>query len=114
MEINGPSFIILPTEPITCLAVSVIYRDSDDQVLSLMPCEVGTWGRQRVYAAPIEIPEAPEGSNDLSPSEILAAVEPTDVNHVWVISRLSGSGDVISLRTSSCVHPVPFLLYAEF
>lgn len=60
-----------------------------------------------MYAAPIEIPEAPEGANDLSPSEVLAAVEPSDVNHVWVISRLSGSEGVISLRTSSYV---PLLL----
>ncbi len=60
-------------------------------------------GRQKVYAAPIDIPEAPEGANDLSTSEILAAVEPSDINHVWVISRLSGSEGIISLRTSSFV-----------
>ncbi|KAK4686786.1 protein FRG1, partial [Tremellales sp. Uapishka_1] len=81
MEITGPSFIILPSEPLTCLA----------------------WNpqRQQVYAAPIEIPEAPEGADDLTPSEILQAIEPTDVNHVWVVSRLSGSEGVVSLRTST-------------
>ncbi|RSH93140.1 hypothetical protein EHS25_007493 [Saitozyma podzolica] len=81
MEVTGPSFVILPTEPPTCLA----------------------WNpqRQQVYAAPIDIPETPEGANELSTSEILVAVEPTDVNHVWVVSRLSGSEGVISLRSSS-------------
>lgn len=57
--------------------------------------------RQRVYAAPIDIPEAPEGANDLSTSEIIQSIEPSDVNHVWVVSRLSGSEDVMSLRTST-------------
>ncbi|WVQ66173.1 uncharacterized protein L199_004352 [Kwoniella botswanensis] len=81
MEINGPAFILLPSEPLTCLA----------------------WDptRQRVYAAPVDIPQAPEGMNDLSEAEILQTIEPSDVNHVWVISRLSGSEDVISLRTST-------------
>lgn len=54
-----------------------------------------------MYACPIDIPEAPEGASELSPSEIIAATEPNDVNTVWVISRLSGSEDVVSLRTSS-------------
>ncbi|KAJ9097308.1 hypothetical protein QFC21_004977 [Naganishia friedmannii] len=44
---------------------------------------------------------APEGTDELSTNEILEVVEPTDVNQVWVISRLSGSEDVISLRSSS-------------
>ena len=57
--------------------------------------------RQKVYAAPMDVPEAPEGAEELSESEILAAVEPNDVNTVWVVSRLSGSEDVVSLRTSS-------------
>ncbi|TYJ55088.1 hypothetical protein B9479_004226 [Cryptococcus floricola] len=80
-EINGPAYILLPTEPLTCLA----------------------WDphRQRVHAVPVEIPQAPEGANDLSEAEILQTIEPTDVNHVWVVSRLSGSEDVISLRTST-------------
>jgi protein FRG1 len=30
-------------------------------------------------------------------------LEPTDVNTVWVVSRLSGSEDIISLRTASYV-----------
>ncbi|WVR07966.1 hypothetical protein IAU60_005009 [Kwoniella sp. DSM 27419] len=81
MEISGPSFILLPSEPLTCLAW-------DPQ-------------RQKVYAAPVDIPQAPEGMNDLSEAEILQTIEPSDVNHVWVVSRLSGSEDVISLRTSS-------------
>jgi protein FRG1 len=49
----------------------------------------------------MDVPEAPEGAEELSESEILAAVEPNDVNTVWVVSRLSGSEDVVSLRTSS-------------
>ena len=57
--------------------------------------------RQRVYAAPLSLPLAPEGESELSANEITQVVEPTDINHVWVISRLSGSEDVISLRTSS-------------
>ena len=57
--------------------------------------------RQRVYASTITLPVAPEGTDELSPNEILEVVEPTDVNQVWVISRLSGSEDVISLRSSS-------------
>ncbi|AFR94254.1 protein FRG1 [Cryptococcus neoformans C23] len=81
MEINGPAYILLPTEPLTCLAWDAT--------------------RQKVYAAPVDIPQAPEGANDLSESEILLTIEPTDVNHVWVISRLSGSEDVVSLRTST-------------
>ncbi|WRT69815.1 uncharacterized protein IL334_006806 [Kwoniella shivajii] len=81
MEINGPAFILLPSQPLTCLAW-------DAQ-------------RQRVYAAPVDIPQAPEGMNDLSEAEILQTIEPSDINHVWVISRLSGSEDVISLRTST-------------
>ncbi|WWC92688.1 uncharacterized protein L201_007647 [Kwoniella dendrophila CBS 6074] len=81
MEINGPAFILLPSEPLTCLA-----WDST---------------RQRVYAAPVDIPQTPEGMNELSESEILQTIEPSDINHVWVISRLSGSEDVISLRTST-------------
>lgn len=60
-------------------------------------------GAQRVYAAPLDIPQAPEGMDDLSPAEIMQTIEPTDVNHVWVISRLSGSEGVISLRSASCV-----------
>ncbi|WVN87490.1 uncharacterized protein L203_102672 [Cryptococcus depauperatus CBS 7841] len=80
-EINGPAYILLPTEPPTCLAY-----DST---------------RQRVYAAPIVIPQAPEGANDLTEAEILETIEPSDINHVWVVSRLSGSEDVISLRTSA-------------
>nr|XP_019043679.1 protein FRG1 [Kwoniella bestiolae CBS 10118]OCF22609.1 protein FRG1 [Kwoniella bestiolae CBS 10118] len=81
MEINGPAFILLPSEPLTCLA----------------------WDptRQRVYAAPVDLPQVPEGMDDLSEAEILQTIEPSDVNHVWVISRLSGSEDVISLRTST-------------
>ncbi|KIR26769.1 protein FRG1 [Cryptococcus deuterogattii LA55] len=81
MEINGPTYILLPTEPLTCLAWDAT--------------------RQKVYAAPVDIPQAPEGANDLSESEILLTIEPTDVNHVWVMSRLSGSEDVVSLRTST-------------
>ncbi|KAL7425229.1 hypothetical protein Q5752_000917 [Cryptotrichosporon argae] len=80
-HIAGPSFVLLPTEPLTCLAW-------DPQ-------------RQRVYAAPVDVPLAPEGAADLSPNEILQAVEPSDVNHVWVVARLSGSEDVVSLRSSS-------------
>lgn len=57
--------------------------------------------RQRVYASTITLPVAPEGSEELSENEIMEVVEPTDVNQVWVISRLSGSEDVISLRSSS-------------
>lgn len=81
LEINGPTYILLPTEPLTCLAWDAT--------------------RQKVYAAPVDIPQAPEGANDLSESEILLTIEPTDVNHVWVMSRLSGSEDVVSLRTST-------------
>ncbi|WVQ95930.1 hypothetical protein IAU59_003029 [Kwoniella sp. CBS 9459] len=81
LEISGPAFILLPTQPMTCLAW-------DPQ-------------RQRVYAAPIDIPQAPAGMNDLSEAEILQTIEPSDVNHVWVISRLSGSEDVVSLRSST-------------
>ncbi|WVQ84763.1 hypothetical protein IAT38_006920 [Cryptococcus sp. DSM 104549] len=81
LEINGPAFILLPTEPLTCLAW-------DPQ-------------RERVYAAPVDIPQAPEGANDLSEAEILLSIEPSDVNHVWVVSRLSGSEDVVSLRSST-------------
>ncbi|KAK8849793.1 hypothetical protein IAR55_005129 [Kwoniella newhampshirensis] len=81
MEISGPAFVLLPTEPLTCLAW-------DPQ-------------RERVYAAPIDIPQVPEGMNDLSEAEVLQTIEPSDVNHVWVISRLSGSEDVISLRSST-------------
>jgi protein FRG1 len=54
-----------------------------------------------VYAAPLDIPEAPEGANDLTTSEIIQSIEPTSINHVWVVSRLSGSEDVMSLRTST-------------
>ena len=57
--------------------------------------------RQRVHAAPINVPEAPEGAAELSTAEILSSVEPTDVNHVWVISRLSGSESIVSLRSST-------------
>ncbi|WWD20425.1 hypothetical protein CI109_104901 [Kwoniella shandongensis] len=81
MEISGPAFILLPTEPLTCLAW-------DPQ-------------RERVYAAPVDLPQVPEGMNDLSEAEILQTIEPSDVHHVWVISRLSGSEDVMSLRTST-------------
>jgi protein FRG1 len=65
----------------------------------------GQWDqqRQRVYAAPLDIPEAPEGANDLTTSEVISSIEPSNVNHVWVVSRLSGSEDVMSLRTSSWV-----------
>lgn len=52
-----------------------------------------------MYAAPVDVPEAPEGANELTSSEILQIVEPTDVNHVWVVSRLAGS-DELNLRTS--------------
>ncbi|ORY34583.1 hypothetical protein BCR39DRAFT_513483 [Naematelia encephala] len=81
MEVSGPAFIVLPTEPLTCLAW-------DAQ-------------RQKVYAAPLDLPEAPEGAAELSEAEILAAIEPSAVNQVWVVSRLSGSESVISLRTST-------------
>lgn len=63
-------------------------------------------GAQKVYAAPLDIPQAPEGMDDLSPAEIMQTIEPTDVNHVWVISRLSGSEGVISLRSASYVSPL--------
>lgn len=56
--------------------------------------------RERVCAAPLDLPEAPEGFNELSPSEVLSFVEPSDVNHVWVVSRLAGSNDV-SLRSAT-------------
>jgi len=52
-----------------------------------------------VYAAPIDVPEVAEGANELSPNELLQATEPSDINHVWVVSRLAGSEE-ISLRTS--------------
>ena len=55
--------------------------------------------RQKVYAAPIDVPEVAEGANELSPNELLQATEPSDINHVWVVSRLAGSEE-ISLRTS--------------
>ncbi|CAK9782975.1 hypothetical protein CC85DRAFT_262114 [Cutaneotrichosporon oleaginosum] len=80
-EVAGPTFILLPTEPLTCLA-----WDS---------------ARQKVYAAPLDVPQAPEGANDLSSSEVLSLIEPSDINHVWVVSRLAGSEDIISLRTSN-------------
>ncbi|KAL1412574.1 hypothetical protein Q8F55_000321 [Vanrija albida] len=80
-EVTGPAYILLPTTPLTCLAWDA--------------------SRQRVYAAAVDVPEAPEGANELSTSETLQVVEPSDVNHVWVISRLAGSDDVVSLRTSS-------------
>jgi protein FRG1 len=57
--------------------------------------------RQRVYASQITLPVAPEGAEELTPNEILEVVEPTDMNQVWVVSRLSGSEDIISLRSSS-------------
>ena len=56
-----------------------------------------------MFAAPLDLPETPEGHSELSSAEILSTVEPTDVNHVWVASRLSGSEEVISLRSSSYV-----------
>lgn len=56
-----------------------------------------------MYAAAVDVPEAPEGANELSASEALQVVEPSYVNHVWVISRLAGSDDVVSLRTSRWV-----------
>ena len=59
-----------------------------------------------MIAAPVDLPEAPEGMDDLSPSEILAAIEPSDINHVWVASRLSGSEEIVSMRTSKCVAPL--------
>ena len=62
-----------------------------------------------MIAAPIDVPETPEGAEDLSPAEVLAAVEPTEVSTVWVASRLSGSEDVVSLRTSTSV-PLSLLL----
>lgn len=69
-----------------------------------------------MYAAPLDLPEAPEGANELSSSEVLNIIEPNEVSHVWVISRLAGSEGIISLRTSTYVllgrtHPVaPFSL----
>jgi len=37
----------------------------------------------------------------LTLNEALEVVEPTDVNQVWVVARLSGSEDVITLRSST-------------
>lgn len=51
-------------------------------------------------AAPLDLPQAPEGFNELSPAEVLGFVEPSDVNHVWVVSRLAGSNGV-SLRSAA-------------
>jgi protein FRG1 len=107
MEVTGPSFVILPTEPPTCLAVSdrghlvVVIGVDGARKDRAESCVQWNPQRQQVYAAPIDIPETPEGANELSTSEVLVAVEPTDVNHVWVVSRLSGSEGVISLRSSS-------------
>lgn len=56
--------------------------------------------RERVCAAPLDLPQAPEGFNELSPAEVLSFVEPSDVNHVWVVSRLAGSNGV-SLRSAA-------------
>lgn len=56
-----------------------------------------------MYAAPLDVPQAPEGANELSSSEVLSLVEPNDINHVWVVSRLAGSEEIISLRTSKYV-----------
>lgn len=83
LEIIGPSFILLPSTPPTCLAWNPTL--------------------QRVYAAAVTLPVAPEGEDELTLSEALEVVEPTDVNHVWVVARLSGNEDVITLRSSSLV-----------
>lgn len=99
MEVTGPAFIILPSKPLTCLAVS----HPQISISRFLTFRSFQWDsvRQRVYAAPITLPVAPEGAEELSENEILEVVEPTDMNQVWVISRLSGSEDVISLRSSS-------------
>ncbi|KAJ9106768.1 hypothetical protein QFC19_003081 [Naganishia cerealis] len=77
--------------------------ESGDPADWIFPKNVMEWDptRQRVYASSITLPVAPENTDELSTNEILEVVEPTDVNQVWVISRLSGSEDVISLRSSS-------------
>ena len=86
-------------------------RASADFDLALPSAGLNTWaliadrqwhpGAQKVIAVPLDLPETPEGHSELSQAEILSTVEPTDVNHVWVASRLSGSEDVVSLRSSS-------------
>jgi protein FRG1 len=83
LDILGPSFILLPTTPPTCLAWNPTL--------------------QRVYAAPVTLPVAPADESELTINEALEVVEPTDVNQVWVVARLSGSEDVITLRSSTWV-----------
>ena len=56
-----------------------------------------------MYAAPVTLPVAPADESELTLNEALEVVEPTDVNQVWVVARLSGSEDVITLRSSTWV-----------
>jgi protein FRG1 len=103
LEVSGPAYILLPTEPLTCLAVSALLVDrmstsnhrratAHRSPLTAFLVLTFQWDatRQKVYAAPVEPPQVAEGANDLSPNELLQATEPTDVHHVWVVSRLAG------------------------
>ncbi|KAF8334196.1 FRG1-like family-domain-containing protein [Cantharellus anzutake] len=74
IEVLGPTFIVHPTEPPMCIA----FDSTRDRVT---------------------FPSLSSASSSSSTSPLLA-LTPTEVSHVWVVTRVAGT-DTINLRTPS-------------
>jgi len=74
IEVLGPTFIVHPANPPVCIAF-----DST---------------RDRITFPPLQ-PSASSSSSDTSP---LLSLTPTEVPHVWVVTRVAGTG-TINIRT---------------
>lgn len=96
MEINGLVYILFFIELFICFVVSLFVCWKYFILMNLQ------WDvmRQKVYVVFIDIFQVFEGVNDFSEFEIFLIIELMDVNYVWVILRLFGSEDVVSLWIS--------------
>ncbi|KAF8320090.1 hypothetical protein DL93DRAFT_1938937 [Clavulina sp. PMI_390] len=84
-ELLGPTFIVHPAEPPICIA----YDSTRDRLSfpTVSPPTEGASGSGSSSTAP-------------APSSVLTSLVPTEVQHVWVITRVAGS-ETINLRSPS-------------
>lgn len=79
-EVLGPTFIVHPVEPPICIAY-----DST---------------RDRISFPAVPLPASSSSSSSSTTSPALTSLIPTEVQHVWVVTRVAGS-ETINLRSPS-------------
>lgn len=94
-EVLGPAFIVHPTEPPICIA----YDSTRDRIAFPAVPHPST-SRVLASADPDAEPQA-SSSKSLSTTGLpLTSLVPTEVQHVWVVTRIAGS-ETINLRSPS-------------